>query len=180
VSEKSFPVKRLSLFVVVIALILGVVLFFSSQLKNEPNYQGGKAVGRLAPDVTLVKMDGSKISLRDLAGKTVFVNFFNSWCIPCQEEEPALEEFAKNHKDDPDFVFIGIARDDSDKNIRSWVKSHDAPFIPTFDKNEAASIQFGTTGQPETYAINADGEVVASILARASVDSLEKMWQATQ
>ena len=109
------------------------------------------------------------------------VNFFNSWCIPCQEEEPALLEFSREMKSkDEDFVFIGIVRDDSEKNIRNWVKGRDLPFTVVFDENESAAIAFGTTGQPETYVINSSGVVVSSLLSRASADTLNRMWVAAQ
>ncbi len=171
---------RFGIFGAVLIALIVTVIFFSSRLNSTPTYHGGKVVGKLVPDVTVTTLDGEKISLRSLVGKRVMVNFFNSWCIPCQEEEPALQEFAAQHKDDPDIVFIGIARDDSDANIRAWAKARDVPFQVTLDKNENASIAFGTTGQPETYAINADGLVVASLLSRASVQSLNEMWDAAQ
>ena len=173
-------VLRLSVFLVVILLVVGSVVFFSSRLNGSPTYKGGKVVGKLVPDVTVTTMEGKKISLRSLTGKRVIVNFFNSWCIPCQEEEPVLQEFARKHKNDGDFVFIGIVRDDSEKNIRAWANDRDVPFQIGFDHDEDASIAFGTTGQPETYAIDSSGQVVASLLARASEDTLEKMWDATQ
>lgn len=178
--SSSRVIMRFAIFGVVLVVLITTVVFFSNRLNSPPTYSGGKVVGKLVPDVTVKTLDGKDVSLRSLAGKRVMINFFNSWCIPCQEEEPALQEFARNHANDPDFVFIGIARDDSDANIRAWVKTHDEPFDVTLDHNEDASIAFGTTGQPETYAIDSDGQVVASLLARASVDSLEKMWDATQ
>lgn len=181
-SEKSSSrtIIRLGIFIAVVGALIGVVLFFSSRLDAQPTYRGGKVVGKTVPDVTLRAMDGETISLRELSGKTVFVNFFNSWCIPCQEEEPALLEFASQRANDDNFIFIGIVRDDSEKNVRAWAQGRDLPFTVTFDNNEAASIAFGTTGQPETYAIDANGQVVASLLSRASVDTLNQMWEATQ
>lgn len=178
-SKKRLAV-RFSIFAVVVASLIVAVVFFSSRLDTPPNYTGGKVVGKLVPDVTLKTLEGNKISLRDLNGKRVIVNFFNSWCIPCQEEEPALQEFARLHADDPDFVFIGIVRDDSESNIREWQKGRDVPFEITLDSNEAASISFGTTGQPETYAIDKSGRVVASLLARANEQSLAQLWDATK
>ncbi len=171
---------KLGAFIGVVALIGAFALFFSSRLETQAQYRGGKVVGQAVPDVELQAIDGETIRLRDLAGKTVFVNFFNSWCVPCREEEPALAEFANQRKDDEDFVFIGIVRDDSRKNIEQWAASRDVPFIIAFDENESASIAFGTTGQPETYAIDRNGRVVASLLSRASVDTLNEMWMATR
>lgn len=168
----AFGLVAISLFV--------AVLFFSSRLDKNPTYTGGKIVGKPAPDVTLTTLDGEKVKLKDLEGKRVMVNFFNSWCIPCQQEEPALQEFANQHNDDPDFVFIGIVRSDTERNIRNWVKGTDAPFDVMFDDDDKASIAFATTGQPETYAIDRNGTVVASLLSIASVDSLNEMWEATQ
>ncbi len=178
--SKSRLVLRFSIFAAVVIVLIVSVMFFSSRLNTPPTYSGGKVVGKLVPDVTVTTLEGEKIALRDLTGKRVIINFFNSWCIPCQEELPALQDFEKLHKDDPDFVFIGIVRDDSEQNIRDWVKVNDAPFEVTLDKDEAASISFGTTGQPETYAIDTNGRVVASLLSRASAKTLEQLWDATQ
>lgn len=172
---------RLIIFIVVIAVLGSIVFFFSTRLESKPSYTGGKVLGKQAPDVSLKTLDGKKISLSDYKGKTIMVNFFNSWCIPCQEEEPALLEFSRQMKDkDPDFVFIGIVRDDSEKNIRNWAKDKELPFIVAFDDNENAAISFGTTGQPETYVINSSGQVVGSLLSRASVQTLNQMWEAAQ
>lgn len=171
---------RFSIFGVVAICLVVAVLFFSSRLDSSPTYSGGKALGKSAPNVKLETLDGEIISLGDFKGKRVIVNFFNSWCIPCQEEEPALKEFARQHASDPDFVFIGIVRDDSKENIRQWEKETGAPFEVVFDVDEEAKIAFGTTGQPETYAIDRDGIVRASLLSRASVNSLNKMWDATR
>ncbi|HMS25483.1 MAG TPA: TlpA disulfide reductase family protein [Acidimicrobiia bacterium] len=173
-------ILRLSIFGVVVFAVIVSVMFFSSRVNTPPTYTGGKVVGKLVPDVTVTTMAGEKISLRSLIGKRVIVNFFNSWCMPCQEEMPALQEFARKHQDDPSFVFIGIVRVDSEKAIRAWAKSNNEPFVIAFDKDEAASIAFGTTGQPETYAINANGRVVASVRARVSTQSLDEIWDATE
>jgi cytochrome c biogenesis protein CcmG/thiol:disulfide interchange protein DsbE len=171
---------RLGIFLLVVGSLIAVVIFFSSRLTSQPTYRGGKVVGKVVPDVTVEAQDGSEINMRDYVGKTVFINFFNSWCIPCQEEEPALIEFARQHEGDPNFVFIGIVRDDSRENIEKWAQGRDVPFTIAYDDNEAAAIAFGTTGQPETYAIDPNGRVVASLLSRASVESLNEMWDATQ
>ncbi len=178
-SRKSL-ILRFGIFLAVVIVLISSVSFFSTKLNSSPKYSGGKVVGKLAPDVTVVALDGEKLSIRELTGKRVIINFFNSWCIPCQEELPVLQEFARKYQSDPNFVFIGIARDDSEQNIRKWVESNDAPFDVMLDPDKAASIGFGTTGQPETYAIAPDGRVVASLMARASMQAMEELWRSTQ
>lgn len=171
---------RIGIFVAVAVALVATVSFLSSRLESSPTYSGGKVVGKIVPDITVTAQDGEEIQLRSLAGKTVMINFFNSWCVPCQEEEPALLEFSRQHKDDPDFVFIGIVRDDSKSNIEAWARDRELPFTVAYDDNEAAAIAFGTTGQPETYVIDANGRVVGGLLSRASVDSLTTLWKAAQ
>ena len=178
-SSRKSLIIRFAIFGLVLTLLIGTVSFFSSRLDTPPNYSGGKVVGKIVPDVTVVALDGEKVSLRGLSGKRVIINFFNSWCVPCQEELPALQEFARKYQSDPDFVFIGIARDDSEQNIRNWAENNDVPFDIVLDPGQDAAIGFGTTGQPETYAIEPDGRVVGSLLARATVQSLEELWQVT-
>ncbi|MFN8015265.1 MAG: TlpA disulfide reductase family protein [Acidimicrobiia bacterium] len=171
---------KISIFSLILVLLIGTVLFLSSRLETKPTYSGGKVVGKLLPDVTLEDTNGQSVELRKLIGKRIVINFFNSWCIPCQEELPALQEFASQHTGENDFVFIGIVRDDSKSNIRSWMKNNKVPFDVLFDPDDKASIAFGTTGQPETYAINPDGRVVGSILSQANLTSLEELLSATK
>ena len=75
-------------------------------------------VGKAAPDFNLPNLSGGRVKLADIAGKSAIVNFWNSWCIPCQEEEPLLKQFYAAHKDDPDFAMIGIVRDDETGTVQ--------------------------------------------------------------
>ena len=67
-------------------------------------------VGKSSPELRLTKLDGTKITSADLAGKTVIVNFWNTWCRPCEQELPALQQWYATHKDDPDVVLLGVPR----------------------------------------------------------------------
>ena len=171
---------RVALIVIFILIFGGIILFLFKNLEEPTQYQGGKMGGKAAPQVALMSMvDGKTYTLSDLKGKTIFVNFFNTWCIPCNEEEPVLEKFVEDNKSDPNFVFISIARQDSKDNIKSWISETKPTQDVVFDEGEI-SLAFGVTGQPETFSINPDGIISGTLLARASEKSLYDMLEASK
>ena len=91
------------------------------------------------------------ITSSQLKDKTYVVNFFNSWCIPCQQEAPALKAFYAEHKAEADFAMVGIIIDDDATTMRGYVRAQDITWPVGIDPNGGASLSFGTTGQPETY-----------------------------
>lgn len=157
---------------------LGCVAFavvLASQVSNDPSYRGGRLLQQPAPSIDLPRLDGTRLTSNDLAGKAVVVNFWNTWCIPCQQELPALREFAASHAGDTDVVLLGIVRDDTDAAVRRYVTEKRIAWPVVFDPDARAAIDFGTTGQPETYAISRDGIVVAQQFGAVSVADLEAM-----
>ena len=168
-----------------IALVVGaVVVCFGVLLAvNKPDEE---TVPRLVqekaatPEFTLTKPDGSKLESTSLKGKTVVVNFWNTWCIPCQREEPALKEFYERYKDDPGVEFIGIVREDEESTVRDYIDKNGIDWTIGFDPKGAAAIAFGTTGQPETYVFSPDGVAVCGSLGISDVPTLETWVQAAR
>lgn len=179
VTVKNTKNIRIGLIIIFLLVFGGIVFFLFGNLKTPTQYQGGKIAGKPAPSIQLTSMiDKKTYSIYDLKGKTVFVNFFNTWCIPCKEEEPVLEDFIAANKDNPDFIFISIARQDSKDNINKWISEKNPTQDVVFDGGEI-SLAFGVTGQPETFAIGKDGIVSSTLLARASQKSLNEMLSAS-
>jgi cytochrome c biogenesis protein CcmG/thiol:disulfide interchange protein DsbE len=168
-----------------IALAVGAVLVCFGVLLAVM-YRDEETVPRLvqehaaAPKYTLTKLDGSKLDSTDLKGKTVVVNFWNTWCIPCQREEPALKAFYAAHKDDPDFAMIGIVREDDASTVRNHVADRGIDWTIGLDPKGDAAIGFGTTGQPETYVFSPDGVAVCGSLGVSNVATLEAWVQAAR
>ena len=163
-----------------IAIIGGaIVLLFSvvlaATIDVDPNDHGARAVGRPVPTFDLPTVDGGRVSSRGLAGEAYIVNFWNSWCVPCREEHPALDAFYRRHATDPDFAMVGIVRDDTDSAVRSYVAATNMRWTIAFDPKGEASLGFGTYGQPETYAISPSGLVVAGKIGPSTVAVLEAM-----
>lgn len=161
--------------VVVGAACVAFAVVLASQVDNDPTYRGGQLLQQSAPQVDLPRLDGTRLTSADFAGKAVVVNFWNTWCIPCQKELPALRDFAASHAGDSDFLFVGIVRDDTDAAVRTYVSEKRITWPIAFDPDARAAVDFGTTGQPETYAISREGIVVAQQFGAVSVEDLEAM-----
>ena len=126
-----------------------------------------------APVFDLTTLDSQHISSHSLVGKTYVVNFWNSWCIPCQQEEPALQQFYAAHSSEADFAMIGIVRDDDSTSIRNYVAANAIKWPVALDASGNAELGFGTTGQPETYVISPTGVAACGSLGPVTDADLE-------
>jgi cytochrome c biogenesis protein CcmG, thiol:disulfide interchange protein DsbE len=163
-----------------VVTVLAVVL--ATQVGTDPRADANKShlLGENAPAFDLPTLDGGGVRSSELAGTVVIVNFWNSWCIPCHEEHSALVEFYRRHAGDPGFAMIGIVRDDTESAIRDYVDDEGVPYIVALDPSARASLDFGTRGQPETYAISADGLIAGTQFGPSSVANLEEMYAAAR
>jgi peroxiredoxin len=116
-------------------------------------------VGDRAPNFSVTTDNGKRISLRDFGGKVLVVNFWASWCGPCIEEAPSLNEFAKM-MEDKGVVVLGINVDQNEKQYEGFVKHFGLAFPNARDPQESISYRFGTFKFPESYIIDRSGKVV--------------------
>jgi peroxiredoxin len=174
-------VRWIALGVGVVVVLFGVVLALNVS-SAEPNTNEGRFTGSgdPAPAFTVTTLDGNTLALADLAGKTVVVNFWNTWCAPCKQEAPALAEFYDRHKDESDFAMVGIVRDDTTEAVRDYVQAEKVGWTIALDPKSKAALAYGTTGQPETFVIGPDGRVAGEQFAAVSVDNLETMLRAAR
>lgn len=156
-------------------VVVAALLVFAVLLGDDPTDAGAGRVGERAPNFEVTDLSDSTVSRRDLAGKVVVVNFWNTWCPPCVAELPALEEFFAAHQADPDVVLLGIVRDDPEQAVRTFVEGHDLGWTIAFDQHGKAALDFGVRGQPETYVIGPNGRIAALQIGPSSVADLEQM-----
>jgi len=157
----------------VCALAVVLALTLSSDPQAEANTS--RLVGQQVPEFSVEGLDGEPITSASLAGKTVLVNFWNSWCIPCREEHDALKSWYEANRNDSSVVLLGIVREDRRKDALEWVDEKGVDWPVGFDPGGKASLDFGTRGQPETYAIGPDGVVVASKFGPVTPAVLDQM-----
>jgi cytochrome c biogenesis protein CcmG, thiol:disulfide interchange protein DsbE len=172
---RGLTVRKLVL--IAAALFGGLVVVFSSALGRSAQYDPVAVLGKPVPVDHMTQLDGRPIDLEAMKGKAVLVNFWNSWCVPCQQEAPALDTFYARHAEDPDFEMVGVVHDDTTSAVRQYVASQHIPWHIALDPGSQTALAFGTTGQPETYAISPNGVIVAKRVGAASVTDLTRLLE---
>jgi cytochrome c biogenesis protein CcmG, thiol:disulfide interchange protein DsbE len=174
------PARWVALGVAIVVAAFGIVL--ATQVSTDPTAAATKSelVGKPAPDYSLTTFDGREVSASSLSGKAVIVNFWNSWCTPCQRELPELKAFYAQHAGEADFAMVGIVRDDTREAAQGYAISEGMRWLLTPDPSGDAALAFGTRGQPETYAISPDGVVAGALIGPATTHSLDTMLAAAR
>jgi cytochrome c biogenesis protein CcmG/thiol:disulfide interchange protein DsbE len=176
------PARWIALAAGAVVVVLGVVLALNVGTDPQIESQKNRLLGKDAPAFDLPTLTGERVSRDSLAGKTVIVNFWNTWCIPCHDELPALKAFYEAHADEPDFAMVGIVRDaqKSESGIREYVEDNSMGWTIALDPGAKAALDFATRGQPETFAITPDGRIVGFQLAAVTESNLEAMLAAAR
>lgn len=148
--------NRRKLPTVVTAASLAFALLFSGCNRGDHPAQ----VGRPAPDFTVA--DGSNsIRLSSYRGKIVLLNFWASWCGPCIQETPGLEQL---HHDRPDLAILGVSVDEDENAYRRFLKRYNVEISTVWDPSQKAAKLYHTDGWPETYIIDRQGIVRRKIV----------------
>ena len=111
-----------------------------------------------AQDFSVTTLDGKTLKLSDLRGKTVVLNVWASWCVPCEEEAGELNRSYDLYKG-RDVAFVGIAFNDDTEPMRQFVDQYKVPYPVALDPEGRISIGLGITGVPETYLIDPQGNL---------------------
>jgi cytochrome c biogenesis protein CcmG/thiol:disulfide interchange protein DsbE len=113
-----------------------------------------------APVFTLPRLDREgELSLASLRGKAVVVNFWASWCVPCEQEAPVLEEAWQRHKGDG-LVVLGIDFNDLRPDALRFMRKHGVTYPVVYDRDGELVAKFGATGVPETFFVDRRGRLV--------------------
>jgi len=149
-------------------IVLGLLALLAWKLIDD---QRAQATSGLAPDFTLHTFDGQEIRLSSLRGKVVVVNFWASWCKPCEDEAPDLERAWRTYRD-RGVVFLGIDYVDTDSAAQAYLKRFDVTYPNGPDTQMRISAAYRTRGVPETFFIDREGRIVDVKFAPLTWDEL--------
>ena len=149
------PWRRLMITILVIAPFLWLLAY---GFTRDSRYIKSPLLAKPAPPFTLTLFDGSKLTLNDLRGKAVFLNFWASWCPPCRAEARDLEAAWQRIKD-KDMVFLGIAMQETEKDSRAFLDEFKITYPNGADPSGKMAVDFGVWGIPESFFIDPQGRI---------------------
>ncbi len=164
--------RWLALLPILVLLALGG-LFGLYALKRNPQVQPEAMVGKQVPNLTLPTLaEGQPVPLREAAAEgPMLVNFFASWCAPCEIEHPVLMDMKARQ-----VRLVGVAYKDAPQNTQAFLSRLGDPFSEILvDRDGRAGIEFGVTGVPETYVVGQDGTILAKHTGPLTVQAAREL-----
>jgi thiol-disulfide isomerase/thioredoxin len=157
---------RNPLALVVVAVVAAAMLYFGFHMARRAGPDAPPVLGKstVAPDFTLQTLDGKNMSLSELRGKAVLLNFWATWCGPCKIETPWLVELQKEYGSQG-LQVIGVAMDDSGKeDIEKFAKDMGVNYPVLLGKEAVGDAYGGVPALPETFFIGRNGKIVDRII----------------
>ncbi len=132
-------------------------------------------VGYLAPDFTLRDLEGKEVTLSEYRGKTVFINFWATWCPPCRAEMP---EIKKLHEQMPDLVILGVNMghtEASPQDVARFMKRYGYTWRVPFDADGRVSERYSVLSIPTSFFIGPDGVIRSKFIGPMSLSLMRDL-----
>jgi cytochrome c biogenesis protein CcmG/thiol:disulfide interchange protein DsbE len=128
---------------------------------------------RPASDFNLELLDGGALTLSDLRGKVVLVDFWASWCPPCRQEAQTLAQIYQEYADQP-VEFVGVDIWDRREDALEYINEYDVPYPNGIDEEGNILINYGVTGIPEKFLIDQNGVLRQKLVGPTHPETLRE------
>lgn len=157
-----------SLVIIGAGLLLGALMGFSYNFLHDAGYDlfsgllapfqasNVPVLNRLAPDFELKDLSGTSVRLSSLKGKPVLINFWATWCGPCQSEMPLIQEIAQKY---PNLVVLAVNDGEVQRDVVDFVDRYGLKFPVLMDPEALVNIQYQVTGLPTSYFVDEQGVI---------------------
>jgi peroxiredoxin len=164
----------LAISLVVLVAIVGLSILLVTRQPISATIVQNPLVGKAAPEISGAQFGGGTFSLKADRGKIVVVNFFASWCGPCQVEEPNLITFAwQQHL--KGVAVVGVVFNDTVGAAKAFDAYYHTLYPAIDDPNGTIAFHYGVTSPPSTFVIDTHGRVVAELIGPVSTAQLNNV-----
>lgn len=134
-------------------------------------------IGEKLPNFTLKDLNGKEVSLRELEGKIVLINFWATWCPWCDKEMADLDKLDKENED---LIVLGVNVDESKSQVEKYVKEGGYDFKVVLDEGGVVAGNYLVTGLPASYFVNKDGIYVGRIPSYMTAEQMNEALDVTR
>lgn len=178
----------------IILIVIGLAMF-TGKMNQWTNYlnppiqntseKESKETNELAAlDFTLSDLEGNDVTLSDYQGKIVFMNFWGTWCPPCQEETKHVQALYDKYKESEDVVILTITnltyKEESSAAIATYMKDRNYDFPVVVDEDGMVFYQYGVNSYPTTFMIDKEGNVFGYVKGGLTIDIMENIIEQTK
>lgn len=158
----------------VAAFVYAIVDFVSANDQVQPDE---KERTMQATDFSLPALEGSERSLSEEKGKVVIINFWASWCGPCNTEAPHLQAYYEQHQKDVEILGVNVTSKDKKDAAQKFVDEYELTFPILLDSTGDVSSMYGAFTFPTTIIVNRNGEIEHEIRGPLDEQHLEELLQ---
>jgi thiol-disulfide isomerase/thioredoxin len=125
------------------------------------------STAKMAPPFTVTALDGTKFNLDEMGGRVVLIDFWATWCGPCNAELPHMKKIAKEFAGEP-LVIISVSWDSDDSKWRNFIEKNEMTWVQYRDADHSLSNRFEINAIPHYFTIDSDGVLTAEMLGSGS------------
>ena len=170
------PGRRTGLIVSAVVAVVAVA-FVAVLATREPatdRRRDSPLIGKVTPELAGTTLDGGGFDIDDQQGRWVVVNFFATWCVPCQVEHPELVDFDAEHGRTGDAVLVSVLFDDEPSDARDYFDRNGGDWPVVLDEDGRIASAYGAPKVPETYLVAPNGRVVQKVTGGVTRDGLNQ------
>ena len=181
--RRSGGKRRIVVFLTVNLACVALLALLGSQIlapaQSQTNSGTSPLLGHPAPDFTLAALSSRpvpSVHLASLKGKPVMLNFWASWCVPCQHEAPLLQATWQRVQSQG-IIFIGIDFQDDHSQGLNFLHTYGITYPNVVDDTGSTAINYGLTGVPETFFLNRQGVIASHVVGELTRQTLQSNLQ---
>jgi len=153
-NKSNLPIWLVAGAFVVLVGFLAIIAMGLARVQSGPI-----VIGQKVPEITFTSFDGETLHLSEMEGKVIVLNFWASWCKPCEQEAVELEQAWQHYKPQGDIVFLGVDYVDTEREAQGYLKKINISYPNGPDLRTSISQLFHIRGVPETYIIDRSGRL---------------------